>query len=139
MLRDAIGRRGSARIVVATGPSQKDLIRSLVVEPGLEWRALEVFHMDEYVGMTSVHPASFRRWLKEELVDVVHPGTVHYMAGDARDLTEECRRYGDLLVANPVDITFLGFGENGHIAFNDPHVADFNDPLIVKRVRLDDR
>ena len=97
-----------------------------------------MFHLDEYVGMTDSHPASFRRWNKSRLVDKVNPRTAHYLAGDAADLEIEMKRYGDLITAAPIDVAFVGFGENGHIAFNDPHVADFKDPQIVKRVLLDE-
>ncbi len=139
LLSSAISRCGTARVVVGTGPSQQELIANLVETPGLEWSAIEVFHMDEYVGISPDHPASFRRWLRDHIIDRVPVKAAYYMNGDAPDPDAECRRYGQLLDAAPIDITFLGFGENGHIAFNDPHVADFHDPLTVKRVRLDDR
>jgi glucosamine-6-phosphate deaminase len=95
--------------------------------------------MDEYVGISPEHPASFRRWLRDHLACVVHPGAVHLLNGDAPDIDAECRRYAALLAEGPVDVCFIGFGENGHIAFNDPHVADFDDPLMVKRVAMDER
>lgn len=138
-LRDAIARRGVARIVVGTGPSQQELISNLVAAPELDWSAIEVFHMDEYTGISADHPASFRRWLRTHVAERVKAKAVYYMNGDAADLEAECRRYARLLSAAPSDITFLGFGENGHIAFNDPHAADFEDPLTVKRVTLDER
>ena len=139
ILTRAIEERGSARIVVGTGPSQHELIVNLVQTPGLDWSAIEVFHMDEYVGISIDHPASFRRWLRDYIANRVPVKAAHYMNGDAPDAEAECRRYGALLDSAPIDITFIGFGENGHIAFNDPHVADFHDPLTVKRVLLDDR
>jgi len=139
ILRAAISERGAARIIVGTGPSQNETIFALTEEPGIEWGRVAVFHMDEYVGMAASHPASFRRWLDVHLAGVVHPGTVHYLNGDASDIEAECRRYAALLGAAPVDITFIGFGENGHIAFNDPGVADFHDAAVVKRVRIDER
>jgi glucosamine-6-phosphate deaminase len=139
ILRDAIAARGAARLIVGTGPSQNETLGALVRAPGIDWSRIEVFHMDEYVGMPSAHPASFRRWLREHVVDLVRPGRVHYLEGDAADLDAECLRYGGLLGASPIDISFLGFGENGHIAFNDPAVADFHDRAAVKRVRLDER
>jgi glucosamine-6-phosphate deaminase len=139
ILRSALAERQSARIIVASGNSQDDLIRVLVQAPGLDWSRVEVFHMDEYVGMPMEHPASFRRWIKTHLVDIVHPGKVHYLQGDAPDSVQECERYAALLHSAPIDICFLGFGENGHIAFNDPAVANFQDPLAVKRVTLDER
>ena len=139
IIREAIAARGHARIVVGTGPSQDGTIGALTAAPGIDWSRVEVFHMDEYTGMAAAHPASFRRWLKEHVADVVRPGIVHYMQGDAADVEAECRRYGGLLRAAPVDVTFLGFGENGHIAFNDPGVADFEDAAAVKPVTLDER
>lgn len=134
----ALASRGSARIVIGTGPSQVTVIGALVRLPSLDWSRVEVFHLDEYVGISPDHPASFRRWLKEQVADVVQPASVHYLNGDAAYPDAECRRYAGLLDAAPVDVMFLGFGENGHIAFNDPGVADFADPLLVRRVRLDE-
>lgn len=137
-IRDAIHRRGRARIVVGTGNSQLQVIDSLVREPHIAWDAIEVFHLDEYVGMLAEHPASFRRWLKTHLADRVKPGAMHYLGGDAPNLESEMERYAKLLTEAPIDLSFVGFGENGHIAFNDPGVADFSDPLFVKRVELDE-
>ncbi len=139
VLRRALAARGSARIIVGTGNSQVDMVRALVHAPDLNWSPVEVFHMDEYVGMSPVHPASFQRWLKTNLVDIVHPGKVNFMSGNAADLHHECERYAALLHSAPIDICFIGFGENGHIAFNDPGVADFHDPEAVKRVTMDER
>lgn len=139
LVRDAIGRHGHARIIVATGNSQKDVIAALVRSPGIDWNRVEVFHMDEYVGMSADHPASFRRWVRENLITRVHPGRAHLLEGDATDVAAECRRYERLLLDAPIVLCFLGIGENGHIAFNDPHIADFDDPETVKRVALDER
>lgn len=139
ILREAIASRGQARIIVGTGPSQNETIAALIAEAGVDWSKVEVFHMDEYVGMADSHPASFRRWLRDHLVEAVQPGRVHYMLGDAADPDAECRRYAGLLESAPVDISFIGFGENGHIAFNDPGVARFDDPAVVKRVAIDER
>ncbi len=135
----AIARRGAARILVGTGPSQNEVIGALIGSTGIDWSRVEAFHLDEYVGMPDTHPASFRLWLRKHLADVVRPAAVHYLAGDAPDLDAECRRYASLLAAGPIDVAFLGFGENGHIAFNDPHVADFHDPVPIKRVEMDER
>ena len=139
LLRAAIREQGRARIIVATGNSQLEAMKTLVVAPDVDWNRVEVFHMDEYAGLSDKHPASFRLWIKTRLADFVHPRIVHYIAGDAPDLAEECRRYGGLLMESPIDVCLLGIGENGHIAFNDPHVADFNDPAVVKLVELDER
>lgn len=138
IITNAVASRGSARVVIGTGPSQNTVIEALVRLPSIDWSHVEVSHLDEYVGISPDHPASFRRWLKNRVVDVVHPASVHYLNGDAADLEAECRRCAGFLEAAPIDVMFLGFGENGHIAFNDPGVADFKDPLLVRRVRLDE-
>jgi glucosamine-6-phosphate deaminase len=95
--------------------------------------------MDEYIGMSSSHPASFAHWLKSYVADVVHPGKVHYLLGDSPNPKDHFQQYGALLTSGVIDLCFLGFGENGHIAFNDPHVANFKDPLIIKQVVLDQK
>jgi glucosamine-6-phosphate deaminase len=138
LLRQAVQHRGRARVIVGTGPSQQELITRLVAAPDLDWSAIEVFHMDEYVGLPASHPASFRGWLRRYITERVPVRAAHYLDGQAPDLEAECRRYAALLT-EPADITFLGFGENGHIAFNDPHVALFHDPLRVKCVTIDER
>jgi len=138
ILRRAIAGRGSARMVVSTGNSQFDFIEALVADPDLDWNAVEAFHLDEYAGMPRTHPASFRLWLKTRLADRVPLRAMHYLNGDSPDLEAECRRYGALLAEAPIDAGFIGIGENGHIAFNDPAVADFADPFAIKIVQLDD-
>jgi glucosamine-6-phosphate deaminase len=138
IIREAVAERGRARIILATGNSQLDMIGALVKISGLPWTDVEVFHMDEYVGMPETHPSSFRFWIRTRVEERVHPGVVQFLAGDASDPEAEMQRYSDLLNAAPIDLAFVGFGENGHIAFNDPHVADFKDPKTVKRVLIDD-
>ena len=138
IIREAVEDHGSARVVFATGNSQLHMIGALVEIPGVPWSSVEAFHMDEYVGMPASHPSSFRFWIKTRLQDRVHPGVVQYLAGDAPDLDAEMQRYSRLLNASPIDLAFVGFGENGHIAFNDPHVADFADTATVKRVVIDE-
>jgi glucosamine-6-phosphate deaminase len=138
VINSAVKEKGHARVMAATGNSQLDVIAALTRVKDIPWDRVEVFHMDEYVGLSETHPASFRYWIKTRLADQVHPGQVHYFAGDAPDLDAEIDRYARLVSAGPLDLAFVGFGENGHIAFNDPHVADFDDPLIFKRVTLDD-
>lgn len=138
IITHAARERGRARIIVATGNSQLELIGALVEIAGVPWKSVEVFHLDEYIGMPNTHPSSFRLWIKRRIEDVVHPGTVQYMRGDAPDLDAEIGRYTKLLNQAPNDLAFVGFGENGHIAFNDPHAADFADPVTIKRVVMDD-
>lgn len=132
----AIRTRCYARILVATGNSQLELIRYLSAMK-LEWSKVDAFHLDEYVGIDPQHPASFRFWIRTRFEEKVRPRSMHYLKGDAANPDAEARRYAQLLVADTIDLAFVGIGENGHIAFNDPHVADFNDPLTVKRVELD--
>jgi len=139
ILERRIREAGRARIILSAANSQLEMIDALARLSGLDWRAVEVFHVDEYVGLPASHAASFRLWVKTQFADRVNPGTVHYLAGDASDLDAECRRYAALLRAMPIDIAFLGFGENGHIGFNDPHEANFADPYAVRRVTLDER
>jgi glucosamine-6-phosphate deaminase len=138
IIREAAKRHGLARIIFATGNSQLDMIAALVEAPGVPWNLVEAFHMDEYVGMPASHRSSFRRWIKTLVEDRVHPGSVQYLAGDAPDLEAEMQRYSRLLNAARIDLAFVGFGENGHIAFNDPHTADFADAATVKRVLIDE-
>lgn len=137
LIRRAIEERGRARVIVATGNSQIPLVEALVKQD-LDWKRVEIFHMDEYAGMPADHLASFRRWIKTRVEEKVHPGKMNYLIGDAPDLKAEMNRYAQLLNEAPIDLAFVGFGENGHIAFNDPHVADFNDPAVVKRITLDE-
>jgi glucosamine-6-phosphate deaminase len=94
--------------------------------------------MDEYVGISEDHPASFRRYIRERIAEVVHPAVVHYVNGSAPDPEAECSRYAGLLRTHPLDLCCMGIGENGHLAFNDPGVADFLDPRDLKVVELDD-
>jgi glucosamine-6-phosphate deaminase len=137
LIQDAIAQAGRARIVVATGNSQLDLIGALVRRQGIDWNRVDIFHMDEYVGISRDHPASFRKWVRTRVEEKVSPGSTEYLEGDVPDLDAEMARYARLLSAGPIDLAFVGIGENGHIAFNDPAVADFEDPLMVKRVVLD--
>ena len=134
----AVRARGVAHVMLATGNSQLAFLDALTHRAGIDWRAVIGFHMDEYVGIPGDHPASFRRYLRERVVDVVHPGAFEYVEGDAPDPVAECGRYAGLLAAHPLDVCCLGIGENGHLAFNDPPVADFDDPVAVKVVELDE-
>ena len=105
----------------------------------MDWTRLEVFHMDEYINLPETHRGCLKRWMNQHFVEIVRPGKVNYLDGNALDLVAECRRYEQALRAAPITLCTLGIGENGHIAFNDPHVADFQDPLGIKRVVLDER
>jgi len=137
VITGAIEARGQARIIFATGASQFDFLTNLV-KKSIAWPRVEAFHLDEYVGIPDTHPASFRRYLRERLFDRVKPGAVHLLDGTASNLEQECQRYTQLLLEDGIDLACIGIGENGHIAFNDPPVADFHDPRWVKVVELDE-
>jgi glucosamine-6-phosphate deaminase len=137
LLRDGIARKGHAAFVAATGVSQFEFLDVLIAAPGIDWTKATMFHLDEYVGLPESHPASFRRYLKERLIERVHPGEVHLIRGDAPDPRAECQRLNRLIAGYEIDVSFVGIGENGHLAFNDPP-ADFEveDSYIV--VELDE-
>jgi glucosamine-6-phosphate deaminase len=139
VLKEAIRSRGRARAIIATGNSQDVFLETLTRLPGIDWSRVELFHMDEYLGMSMEHPASFRRYLKERVFDVVLPARSHYLEGDALEPLKAIRAYTEALAAAPIDLCCLGIGENGHIAFNDPEVADFEDPEPIKIVKLDEK
>jgi glucosamine-6-phosphate deaminase len=136
-LNTAVAEKGFANLILATGASQFQFLEHLQ-QQAIDWKKITVFHLDEYKGMPVTHPASFRKYLKERILDKVQPKQVHYLNGDAPDAEAEVLRYESLLKAHPIDVACIGIGENGHIAFNDPPVADFNDPKLVKVVELDE-
>jgi glucosamine-6-phosphate deaminase len=138
VIRDAIEARGRAHVMFASGNSQRAFLDALTRDASVDWTRVVGFHMDEYLGIAAEHPASFRRYMRERIVDVAHPGAFHEITGDAPDADVECVRYAGLLGMQPLDLCCLGIGENGHLAFNDPPVADFDDPLDVKVVELDE-
>jgi glucosamine-6-phosphate deaminase len=122
-LRAAIGARGSARIVAATGASQFDFLDALTAAPDIDWTCVEVFHLDEYVGLPAGHPASFRKYLRDRLVGKVPIARFHPLDAE-HDPSRVAEEVGRELAAAPIDVAFVGIGENGHLAFNDPP-ADF--------------
>lgn len=136
VLRRSVAEQGRAHAMFATGNSQLAFVEELVTTADVPWSQVTVFHMDEYVGVGPDHPAGFQRWIRTRLVDRVHPGAAHYVDGLAEPEAESAR-YAALLRTHPLDLCCLGIGENGHLAFNDPPVADFDDPLDVKAVVLD--
>lgn len=136
-IRGAIAMRGAARVILACAPSQSEMLAALRAQV-VEWPRVTVFHMDEYVGLPATHPASFRHYLREHLLRHVTVAAFHPLAGEAADHAAEVRRYAALLAEAPIDLVCLGIGENGHLAFNDPPVADFSDPAVVKVVTLDE-
>jgi len=136
-LREALARQHFCRIVLASAPSQDEFLAELASAPGIDWRRVTAFHLDEYVGLGTSHPQAFARYLAAHLFDRVQPGIVHYLNGAAADAAAECSRYATLLNEASLDILCDGIGENGHLAFNDPGTADFADPLTVKIVALE--
>ena len=138
VLRKLLGEKETVSMIFAAAPSQNETLDALIAEPGIDWTRVTAFHMDEYVGLANDHPQSFGTYLREHIFSRLPFGKIHYIRGDAEDSREECARYSALLTENPPDIVCMGIGENGHIAFNDPHVADFQDPAAVKVVDLDD-
>jgi glucosamine-6-phosphate deaminase len=134
-LRSAVRARGRARIIAATGASQIAFLERLVQQPDIDWRSVEMFHLDEYVGLPPDHPASFRKYLLERLIRPAGIVDYHLLDGE-RDPRVVCREMGAAVQAAPIDVAFVGIGENGHLAFNDPP-ADFQTdaPYIV--VQLD--
>jgi glucosamine-6-phosphate deaminase len=135
----AIQKKGHANIILATGNSQLTFLHALRALPDIDWKAVNVFHMDEYVGIDPQHPASFPLFLRQHILDIVKPGNFYPMPGQAANVEAACREYETLLKAHPADLCAMGIGENGHIAFNDPPFADFDDPVWVKVVKLDER
>ncbi|HRE51952.1 MAG TPA: glucosamine-6-phosphate deaminase [Flavitalea sp.] len=125
-------------IVFAAAPSQNEFLANLS-EKQIDWKRVNAFHMDEYVGLNNNAPQLFGNFLKERFFGKVSLRNTFYLNGSAPDLGQECKRYTELLEKYPTDIVFLGIGENTHVAFNDPHVADFNDPVMVKIVDLDEK
>jgi glucosamine-6-phosphate deaminase len=137
VMQAAVASRGTANVMFATGNSQLAFVRALVHETeGVPWADTVVFHMDEYVGVGPDHPAGFQRWIRERIVEPARPRSAYYVKG-LGDAEADCRHYTELLRQHPLDLCCLGVGENGHLAFNDPPVADFADPRDVKVVELE--
>ncbi|HEX3822525.1 MAG TPA: glucosamine-6-phosphate deaminase [Candidatus Sulfotelmatobacter sp.] len=136
-MRDAIAGRGNCRIVVATGASQLPFLRALTKALFIDWSKVEMFHLDEYVGMPATHAASFRKYLLDHFISKTGITRYHFVEGDASDLDAAIGQIGKKLNAAPIDVAFVGIGENGHVAFNDPP-ANFEteDPYII--VQLDE-
>lgn len=134
---ELLGRQEEVNMIFAAAPSQEAFLESLIADPRVDWTRINAFHMDEYVGIDPSAPQSFAHFLRERIFDRVPFRSVHCLDGKAPDREAECARYADLLERYPTDIVCMGIGENGHIAFNDPDVADFNDPKLVKIVSLD--
>ena len=135
-LRKRLSEKESVRAVFAAAPSQNEFLAALCVAPGIDWKRVHALHMDEYVGLPEGAPQTFGSFLRNAIFDRVPFGSVEYIGSEG---TPEalCARYDEILRREKVDVVFMGIGENGHIAFNDPHVAFFDDPVLIKKVDLD--
>ncbi len=134
LINEAINTNGKANIIVATGASQFEMLTELVKQD-VDWSKITAFHLDEYIGVSESHPASFRKYLKERFVDIVSPKKFHYVNGELNP-QEECQRLEDIISQHPIDVAFVGIGENAHLAFNDPP-ADFDTEEAYLVVNLD--
>ena len=142
-LHDVIAAKGEARVIFACAPSQDEFLSSLLEvsksgHTAVDWSRVTAFHMDDYVGLKASHPQSFRHYLQTHFLSKVKIGRFHPVPAEEPDANAVCARYTALLSEKPIDLICLGIGENGHIAFNDPPVADFEDPHLIKVVELDE-
>lgn len=135
-LQSCLQQQEIATVVLATGNSQLQFLDELITHADVDWSRLIFFHLDEYLGLAPEHPASFRRYLYKQAESRVRPHQFHYLEGDTLEPLAECDRYAQLLRSQPLDLCCLGIGNNGHIAFNEPDVANFQDPYAVKIVKL---
>lgn len=136
-LQHVLTEQGTAAVVLATGNSQIQFLEALITLGGVDWSKITLFHLDEYLGIDANHSASFRRYMRDRVENRVKPAVFHYIQGDTLQPLDECDRYSQLLAAGPIDLCCLGVGENGHLAFNDPEVANFSDRHPVKLVKLE--
>ncbi|MBV6627539.1 MAG: glucosamine-6-phosphate deaminase [Rivularia sp. (in: Bacteria)] len=127
----------TATVIFATGNSQLKFLDYLVKLSNIDWSKIICFHLDEYLGISANHSSSFRYYLRKRIEQLISPQEFHYIEGDTLEPLRECDRYSKLLATQPVDLCMLGIGENGHLAFNEPSVADFKDSYKVKLVKLD--
>lgn len=138
-LKSQLTSQETVSIVLATGNSQLQFLELLVDSKELDWSRIILFHLDEYLGIDSQHPGSFNFYLKTKVANKVRARYFHFLQGDALQPVAECARYSSLLQQQNLDLCLLGIGDNGHIAFNEPSVADFNDPNLVKIVGLEEQ
>jgi len=136
-IRLLLKQKPVVNIIFAAAASQNEFLEALIKED-VDWSSVQAFHMDEYIGLEKNDPQLFGEFLRKRIFDNVPFKKIFYLNGQAKDPEAECKRYSTLLIENPVDITCMGIGENTHLAFNDPHVAEFNDPKLVKVVDLDE-
>ena len=134
---DLLEQKPTINMIFAAAPSQNDVLAALIADPSIPWERIHGFHMDEYIGLPGQSPQSFANYLRRQLFSKVQFGSVSYLDCEAKNPRAECDRYTALLRQSPPDIVVLGIGENGHVAFNDPGVAQFDDSEAVKIVELD--
>ena len=131
-------KKDTINMIFAAAPSQNEVLAALVADKAIPWQRINAYHMDEYIGLDSSAPQCFSNFLDRHIFSLVPFKSVNYIKSDATDPDAECARYSSLLSAAPTDIVVMGIGENGHIAFNDPPVANFSDTALVKPVKLDE-
>jgi glucosamine-6-phosphate deaminase len=140
IIQTAVEEKGTANIIIATGNSQLTFLEALRELPGIDWSKVTIFHMDEYIDLPQGHPASFPTFLHRHLLDYIpEPAAFYPVVARAGQLETDCAEYTSLLHDHPADLCAMGIGENGHIAFNDPPFAEFDDPVWVKVIRLDEK
>lgn len=137
-IKELLSKKDIINVMFAAAPSQNETLAALVNDPNIDWSRVNAFHMDEYVGLDEKHPAGFRNFLRRAIFDLKPFRSVNLLNGNAEDPEKEAERYHNLLAENPLDVCILGIGENGHIAFNDPPVANFEDKMFVKVVELEE-
>lgn len=137
-IRTLLSKKDEINMIFAAAPSQNETLEALINEDGIDWSRINAFHMDEYIGLREDAPQRFGKYLNDHIFSQVSFKTVNYINGSAADIEKECIRYASLLNTHPIDIVCLGIGENAHIAFNDPGVADFCDKFVIKSVELDE-
>ena len=137
-IKKLLAEKEEIYMIFSAAPSQNEMLEALVADPEVQWNKVHALHMDEYVNLPADAPQGFGNFLRRAIFDKVQFASVNLIGTDA-DSEATCARYDALLTEHPVDIVCMGIGENGHIAFNDPHVADFNDPLKIKKVDLDQK
>lgn len=137
-IKELIAKKGEVNMIFAAAPSQNETLATLVAAEGIDWSKVNAFHMDEYIGLDKDAPQGFGNFLKDRIFAKLPFKSVNYIYAENESAEETCARYTKLIKENPIDIVCLGIGENGHIAFNDPWVADFNDPEVIKKVALDE-
>ncbi len=137
IIKDLLSKKDEINMIFAAAPSQNEFLASLIEDKDIDWSRINAFHMDEYIGLSKDAPQGFGNFLKDKIFGRVPFKEVNHINSEA-DAKEECKRYGALLSSRKIDMVCMGIGENGHIAFNDPHVADFNDKEIIKVVDLDE-